>query len=42
MPLNVQLVFRARGELPRTKVTLEWLLSCVDPCVLLELTVLVE
>ena len=42
MPLNVQLVFRARGELPRTKVTLERLLSCVDPHVLLQVTVLVE
>ena len=42
MPLNVQFVSRARGELPWTKVTLTWLLSCVDPHVLLQVTVLVE
>ena len=42
MPLNVQFVSQARGELPRTKVTLAWLLSCVDPQVLLQVTVLVE
>ena len=42
MPLNVQFVSRAHGKLPRTKVTLAWLLSCVDPHVLLQVTVLVE
>ena len=40
--LNVQFVSRARGEMLRAKVTLAWLLSRVDPHVLLQVTVLVE
>ena len=40
--LNVQFVSRARGEMLRANVTLAWLLSCVDPHVLLQVTVLVE
>ena len=40
--LNVQFVSRARGKMLRAKVTLAWLLSRVDPHVLLQVTVLVE
>ena len=41
MPLNEQPMFQARGEPPRTKVTLEQLHSRVDPHVLLQVAVLV-